>query len=177
MEELKPDVAGTEEPKPAGSKAEPRGPIHIVPPPRRSALEKTVGVLRAILPVAQKVLPLIDGQIGTAVSNLIGPQVSPRQVTQTLLPLQEGLAQLEKRHIELRAQLGGQDAALRQLEEQLNSVRKLAEETAEKQSKLAEGLGKMSRWVKVLAIIGFVLLAAVAVMNAVFFVHLRQIGR
>ncbi|HUB51746.1 MAG TPA: hypothetical protein VL986_06345 [Terracidiphilus sp.] len=156
------------------ARTEPRASAAIVSPVRRlSALEKTVGVLRAILPVAQKVLPLIDGQIGTVVSNLMGPQISPRQITQTLLPLQEGLAQLEKRHIELRALVAGQAGAFKEIDEQLKTLKKLAEETAEKQRKTAEDVEKMRHRLTAIAIGGLLLLAALAAFDGVLFVHLR----
>src|SRR5271157_1630168 len=120
MEELRPEGVATEETKAEEATTKPRGPFEIVRPVRRpSTLDKTVGVLRTILPIAQKLLPLLDGQIGTVVSNLIGPQAAPRQFAQTMLPLQEGLAQLEKQHIELRAQVAGQGAALKQIDEQI----------------------------------------------------------
>ncbi|HTW80840.1 MAG TPA: hypothetical protein VME23_14940 [Terracidiphilus sp.] len=172
MEELRSEEVTTGEPKPAEAEARPRGPVEIVRPARQnSTLEKALGVLRTVLPLAQKFLPLIDGQVGTVVSNLIGPQISPRQVTQTLLPLQEGLAQLEKQHIELRAEVAGQSAALKQIDEQIDAVRKLVEETAEEQRNLAESAEKM----RLVAIAGLVLLAAVVTLNVILFVQLRRV--
>jgi hypothetical protein len=135
-----------------------------------------MGVLRTILPIAQKVLPLIDGQIGTVVSNFLGPQASPRQVAQTLLPLQEGLAQLEKQHMELRAVVAGQSAAFKQIDEQLETVKKLVVETSQGQRKLAEGLEKMRRKVNTAEIAGLVLLAVVVALNVVLFVQFRRMG-
>jgi hypothetical protein len=176
MEELRPEAVATEEPKPEGAATKPRSPGQIVRPVQHpSTLEKTVGVLRTILPLAQKFLPLLDGQIGTVVSNLIGPQSSPRQVAQTLLPLQEGLAHLEKQHVELRAQVAGQRAALKQIDEQIETVRKLTEDTAEEQRNLADNLEMMRRKVNLVAVAGLVLLAAVVTLNVVLFVHMRRI--
>jgi hypothetical protein len=172
MEEPRSEEVAIAEPKPAEVEARPRGRVEIVRPARQnSTLEKALGVLRTVLPLAQKFLPLIDGQVGTVVSNLIGPQITPRQVTQTLLPLQEGLAQLEKQHIELRAQVGGQSAALKQIDEQIDAVRKLVEETAEEQRNLAESVEKM----RLVAIAGLVLLAAVVTLNVILFVQLRRV--
>ncbi|MGP8253719.1 MAG: hypothetical protein ACLQHF_16945 [Terracidiphilus sp.] len=176
MEELRPVGVAIEKPKPENAGTTPRRPVQIVRPVEQpSTLEKTVGVLRTILPLAQKFLPLIDGQIGTVVSNLIGPQTSPRQVAQTVLPLQEGLAQLEKQHVELRTQVAGQSAALKLMDEQLETVMRLAEEAAEEQRNLTASLEKMRRKVNLVAIAGLVLLAAVATLNVVLFVHIRRI--
>ena len=169
------DVNG--KPRPVEARTEPRGPTEILRPGHHlSAFEKTMGVLRAILPIAQKVLPLIDGQIGTVVSNFLGPQASPRQVAQTLLQLQEGLAQLERQHMELRAAVAGQSGAFKLIDEQLETIRKLTEETAERQRSLAEGLERMRRKVNVAEIAGLILLAAVVALNVVLFVQMRRIG-
>ena len=176
MEELRPEGVATEEPKPEGAATKPRSTGQIVRPVQHlSKLEKTVGVLRSMLPLAQKFLPLLDGQIGTVVSNLIGPQNSPRQVAQTLLPLQEGLAHLERQHIELRAQVAGHSAALKQIDEQIEMVRKLTEDTAEEQRILTERLEKMRRKVNLIAVAGLVLLAALVTLNVILFVHMQRI--
>jgi hypothetical protein len=169
------DVNG--KPRPAEARPEPQGQAEILRPGHHlSAFEKTMGVLRTILPIAQKVLPLIDGQIGTVVSNFLGPQASPRQVAQTLLPLQEGLAQLEKQHMELRAVVAGQSAAFKQIDEQLETVKKLVVETSQGQRKLAEGLEKMRRKVNTAEIAGLVLLAVMVALNVVLFVQFRRMG-
>lgn len=176
MEELRPEGVATEEPKIAAAGTKPRGPVEIVRPANRpSTMEKTVGVLRTILPLAQRFLPLIDGQIGTVVSNLIGPQASPRQIAQTVLPLQEGLAQLERQHIELRAQMAGQTAALKVIDEQIGTVRKLTEDIAEEQQNLTDSLKKLSRKVNMVAVAGLVLLTVLVALNVVLFVHIRRI--
>ena len=176
MEELKPEEVATQEPKIEEAATAPPRPVGIARPVHHlTAMEKTVGVLRAILPIAQKFLPLLDGQVGTVVSNLIGPQNSPRQVANALLPLHEGLAQLEKQHIELRAQVAGQNAALRQIEEQIETERNLAEETAAEQEELAGILSKMRRRVNLFAVAGLVLLAAVVTLNVLLLVHIRRV--
>jgi len=176
MEDLRPEEFATEAPKVGEAAPAPPKPVAIARPVHHlSAMEKAVGVLRAILPIAQKFLPLLDGQVGTVVSNLIGPQNSPRQVANALLPLHDGLAQLEKQQIELRSQLAGQNAALRQIEEQIEAVRKQVEETAVEQQELARILSKMRRRVNLFAIAGLVLLTAVVTLNIVLLVHIRRV--
>jgi hypothetical protein len=138
-------------------------------------MDKTVGMLRTMLPLALKFLPLLDGQIGMVVSNLVGPQATPRQVAQTLLPVHEGLAQLEKQQVELRAQMAGQSAALKQIDDQLQTLRSLTEETAEVQRKLTASLQRVQRKVNVVAIAAFVLLAVVVGLNVVLLVHIRRV--
>lgn len=176
MEELKPEGVASVEPKPERAAAKPRSPGQIVRPLQQpSTLEKTVGVLRTMLPLMQKFLPLLDGQIGTVVSNLIGPQSSPRHAAQTLLPLQEGLAHLEKQHVELRARVAGQSAAMLQIDAQIQTVRKLTEDTAGEQRYLTERLERLGRKVNLIAVSGLVLLAAMVTLSVVLFVQIRRI--
>jgi hypothetical protein len=176
MEELRPEGVASEKPTVEGAATKPGGPVEIVRPVHRpSKLEKTLGVLKAMLPIAQKFLPLLDGQYGTVVSSLIAPQNSPRQVAQTLGLLQEGLAQLEKQQIELRAQVAGQSAALKQVDEQVDRLRKLAAETGEALQNLTNSLEKMRRKVNTIAIAGLVLLAAVVMLGVVLLVHVRRV--
>jgi hypothetical protein len=176
MEELKAEGVATEEPRADHPGIKSLGPVEILRPVHRpSRLEKTVGVLRAMLPLAQKFLPLLDGQYGTVVSNLISPQSTPRQVAQTLLPLQEGLAQLEKQHVELRTQVAGQSAALKQINEQVEAAKNLIEETVEGQRNLTDRLERIRRKVSIVAIAGLVVLAGLVTLNVVLFMHLRRI--
>lgn len=175
MEELRPEQVATEEPKAEGAGGGPRGPVEIVRPGQRASTgQKTVGVLKAILPLAMKILPLLDGQYGTVVSNLVGVQTTPRHVAQTVLPLQEGIAQLEKQHIELRAQVAGQTTALKQIDEQIESVRKLTVQTAEEQQNLTARMEGMNRKMNVVALVGLVVLAALIAVNVVVYVHIRR---
>ena len=176
MEEPRPEGAATKEPKPENAGRTPRSPGQVLRPAQQtSRMEKTVSVLRTILPHALKFLPLLDGQVGTVVSNLIGPQSSPRQVAQTLSPLQEGLAQLEEQHMQLRTQIAGQGAALKQIDEQLDTVRKLAEKTAEEQRNLTASLDKVRRRVNGVAIAAVLLLAVLVAVGVVVFVRIQRI--
>ena len=184
MEELKPEAAAPEakvpneaikdEPKPGtGQPRPPRQPEVLRPVQQHSRFEKTIGVLKTILPLAQKVLPLIDGQIGTVVSNLIAPPASPRLVAQSMQPLEDGLAQLERQQVELRTQFAGQGARLEQIDKQISTVRELAEATAAEQQNLARDLKKLGRKVNIVAIAGLILLAAIVALNVALLVQKR----
>jgi hypothetical protein len=176
VQELKQGEVVSEGVKQEDAGKRPRGQEEMVHAPHQpTRLEKILGVVRAALPIAQRVLPLIDGQIGTVVSSLIGPQVSPRQVAQTLLPLQAGLAELEKQQLGLRTQVAGQNVALKQIDEQLEAVKKLAVEAAEEQQRQAESLKKMARKVNGIAIAGLILLGAMVALNVVLFVQIRRV--
>jgi len=178
MDELKPEVVASEKTGPNTAGTAPRRPLEMVRPVHKlTKLEKTVNALRAMLPIAQKVLPLLDGQIGTVVSNFIGPQATPRQVTQSLLPLQQELAQFEKQYVELSAQVTDQTEALGRLYEQLESLRKLVEETVESQQVLRAETERLRRNIKLVAIVGLFLLVVVSATGAALFVHISRGAR
>jgi len=173
MEELRPAGVVEEGAETAGANAH---LAQIVPAPHHSStLDKLMGVVRTALPIAQKVLPLIDGQVATVVSNLLGPPVSSRQAAQSLRPLQEGLEQLEQQHLELRSRVAGQGEMLKQIDEQLEAVRTLAQETAEEQQNLAEATEKMRRKVNFVAIAGLVLVAVALALNVFLVVQVRRV--
>ncbi len=175
MEELRP-AGVVEERHGAGTARGNSRPAGMVPARHPlTTLEKLMSVVRAALPIAHKMLPLLDGQVGTAVSNLLGPSVLSRQAAQTLGPLQEGLAQLEQQHLELRLQMAGQGEALRQIDEQLGVVQKLAEETAEEQRNLAETIEKMRRKVNFVAIAGTILVVAALALNVFLAIQVRRV--
>src|ERR1700734_2547859 len=107
----------------------PSAPGRALPGPasdESSGVQRAVNAFRSLMPIVQKILPLLDGNIGTAVANLIPPrphvqQAPPPKVD--LAPLEEGLAKLQTQHVGLREQVVEQNSALKRVEDQLEMVR------------------------------------------------------
>ena len=92
--------------------------VRAAAPP--STLQRAAGVIRHAIPVVQKLLPLLDGNFGTAVSNLLNPPPPPPASTPrtalavpppappkidlapVLTPLKENIAELKTMHSELQ---------------------------------------------------------------------------
>jgi hypothetical protein len=145
--------------------------------PRRlpAGLERALAGLRAALPIVQKVLPVLDGQFLTALSNLIAPH-PPAQATD-LSPLETGLADLRLRHIELFNKVGEQNTALKRMVERLEKVQDAAERNALEQQELRESLESVGRKANAVAIGALALLAVSLAVNVFLFLHFGHAAR
>lgn len=98
--------------------------------------------MRTVLPHLLRLLPLLDGNVGSAVSNLLVPPAPapPPPPPVNLEPVEKGLAELKTQLHSLRAQVSDQDALFQRIESRL----KLAEDAAVRntiaQQELLKGL-------------------------------------
>ena len=124
-------------------------PERRTPPPRYehpSTFQKAAGMIRHAIPVVQKLLPLLDGNFGSVVSNLLTPPPAPPPPPATALvapppappkldlapiltPLKENIAELKTMHSELQVaqkELQATSLELRdQIGEQNNSLKRV----------------------------------------------------
>ncbi len=72
-----------------------------------SGMQWALGALKQAVPFMQRLLPLIDGNIATAVANLLTshPHPAPPPQRVDLQPLEKGLSELEVQHRDLRTQI------------------------------------------------------------------------
>jgi hypothetical protein len=162
-----PTAAAAPAPRPTGRELAPRR----LP----AGLERALSGLRAALPIVQKVLPVLDGQFLTALSNLIGPH-HPAPATD-LSPLETGLADLRLRHIELFNKVGEQNTALKRMVERLEKVQDAAERNALEQQELRESLESVGRKANAVAIGALALLAVSLAVNVFLFLHFGHAAR
>jgi hypothetical protein len=149
------------------------------PPPaeRPSGLQRAASALRAALPYVQRILPLLDGNIGTAVSNVLSPypQMPPPPPPVNLEPLEDSLAELQMQHRALRNQFLEQNTALKRIEDQLETLRETVERNAREQEELLDSIeavrGRMNRF----AILGLALLALSVLANVALYLHIEHI--
>jgi hypothetical protein len=148
-----------------------------------STLQRAMSMLRAVMPVVQRILPLLDGNIGTAVANLIAPQPHPQQQQPApppppkvdLVPLEKGLAELQTQYRSLGDQVMEQNTSLKRVEDQLEMVREATDRNTLEQQELLEDLKAFSNKVKVVAWVGFGLLAVIIAINVIVYLHLRRV--
>jgi len=138
-----------------------------------SGLQRAIGGLRAAWPFVQKILPLLDGQVVTAISNLIAPH--PHQPQVNLAPLERNLTELQTRHIELHDQVAEQNVALKRVEDRLENVREATDRNTLEQQELMEDLKKVGRKANVIAIFALLLLAASIAVNVVLYLHIQKV--
>jgi len=162
------------------------GPTRALPAPApaprpsgdSSGLQRVVNVVRMAIPIVQRLLPLIDGNVATAVANLIAPRPRtqpPPPAKVDLAPLEEGLASLQAQHRSLREQMIEQNASLRRVEDRLDMVREATDRNTLEQQELLEDLRVFSIKVRIIAVVGFSLLAVGFALELMMFFHLRRV--
>lgn len=176
--------------RPASSLRE-RSRPSAAPPPRRalansapeppvevpSGVQRAVSAFRAALPLVQRILPLLDGNFGTAVSNILAPRPhpAPPQPPVNLGPLEDGLAQLQTGHLELRDQVVEQNSSLKRVEDQLGMVREATDRNTLEQQELMEDLKGVGRKVNLVALAALSLLAVSVTINIFLYLHIVRV--
>ena len=152
-------------------------------PDEPSGLQKAVNTIRMVVPIVQKILPLLDGNIGTAVSNLIAPRPPappvppppPPAPKVDLAPIEHSLAELQTQHRGLREQVIEQNTSLKRVEDQLGMVREATDRNTLEQQELLEDLKAFSTKVRVVALIGLGVLAAIFALNLILYLHIQRL--
>jgi hypothetical protein len=156
----------------------PRGPGRAAapsdPPERPTAMQRVMHGIRSALPLAQKVLPLLDGQILTAISNLLAPHIAQPGPAADLKPLEGDLADLRTRHIELYGKVIEQSAAIRRVADRLEKVQEASERNAQDHQELKESVEAVGRRANRVAILALCLLAASVATNVFLFLHFKR---
>jgi len=146
-------------------------------PEPQSGLQRAASALRVALPFVQRILPLLDGNIGTAVSNVLSPypQMNQPPPPVNLEPLEDSLAELQMQHRALRNQFLEQNTSLKRVEDQLETVREAADRNTLEQQELLEDLKAVRKRVNRFAILAFGLLAVSVALNLVLYLQMRHI--
>jgi hypothetical protein len=155
----------------------PRRALAAAPAPKAeppSTLQRAVNVFRAALPYVQRVLPLLDGNVGTAVSNILAPRPhTPPPVD--LAPMQNGLTRLQTQHLDLRNQIAEQNAALKKVEDQLQMVREATDRNTLEQQEMIGDLKSVGKKVNLFAWTAISLLLLSLVMNGYLVFHFWRV--
>ena len=136
-----------------------------------------MNAVRAVMPVVQRLLPLLEGNVLTAISNVLTarPQAPPPAPKIDLASLESGLTELQTQHRGLRDQVVEQNATLKRVEDQLEFVREATDRNTLEQQELLEDLKLFSRKVKIFAAIGFGMLVIGIVLNLLLFMHIKHV--
>ena len=142
-----------------------------------SGAQRAMNAFRTVMPLVQRLLPLLEGNVLTAISNVLTPrpQAPPPPPKVDLTPFQEGLAELQTQHRGLRDQVMEQNASLKRVEDQLEMVREATDRNTLEQQELLEDLKIFSGKVKVVAVIGIGVLVIGFVLNLILFLHIQRV--
>jgi hypothetical protein len=176
--------------RPLSGHGEGHGSRTTVPPPGRalsvsprteaehaSGMQWMMGVMKQAVPFVQKLLPLLDGQVATAVANLIGarPQMPPPIPRVDLQPIEHGLADLQVQQANLKDQLFDQNTALKRVEDHLEMVREATDRNTLEQQELVEDLKTISSRVNLFALLFLGLLVISVLLNIFLFLHIQRV--
>jgi hypothetical protein len=136
-----------------------------------------VSALRAALPFVQKILPLLDGNFGTAVSNILTPHphAPPPAPPVNLVPIEDGLAELQNQHRDLRNQVVEQNTSLKRVEDQLELVREATDRNTLEQQELLEDLKVVGNKVNWFALVALALLLISVLLNVILYLHIQRV--
>ncbi len=138
-----------------------------------------MSMLRSALPFVQRLLPLLDGNIATALGNLLTPhphpQTPPQPAKLDLVPIEDGLAELQTQHRNLRDQVTEQNNSLKRVEDQLEMVREATDRNTLEQQELLEDLKAFGNKVKIVAILALALVAVGFIMTLALFMHIQRV--
>jgi hypothetical protein len=144
-----------------------------------SGMQRMVNVVRMAVPVVQRLLPLLDGNIATAVANLLTPRSHPHPapppVKVDLAPIEGSLAELKTQHGNLQEQVIEQNSALKRVEDRLEMVREATDRNTLEQQELLEDLKAFSGRVKIVAIALVSLLGIGLILELLMFFHLQRV--
>lgn len=139
-------------------------------------LQRTAGAIRTIVPLAQKLLPLLDGNVASVVANLLAPRL-PGPPAIDLAPLETSLTKLRGELAVMHDKHAQQDVAFRRIDDQLGKMKEALERTAMEQQEVAQEVGKVRRSVLVLWLIGVGLVVVSIGLNAAVFLYVKGILR
>lgn len=164
------------------------GPVSRTSPPGRAlsvagqadgdhsaGMQWATGILKQVVPFVQRLLPLLDGQIGTAVSNLLASRPHPPAPRVDLEPIEHRLSDLQLQHHDLKDQLADQNASLKRVEDHLEMVREATDRNTLEQQELIEDLKAMGSRVNLFALSFLVLLVLSILLNIALFLHISRV--
>jgi hypothetical protein len=137
-------------------------------------LQWVANAVRSALPFVHKLLPMLDGNFGTAVANVLAPHPQPPPPV-NLEPLEDGLAALQTQHRDLRNQIVEQNTSLKRVEDQLEMVREATDRNTLEQQELLEDLKSVGTKFTTFAFFVLALLAISIVVNVILYLHLRRV--
>jgi hypothetical protein len=147
-----------------------------------SPLQRAAAMIRQVIPVVQKLLPLLDGNLSTVVSNILAPPPPPAPParpepppTVDLAPIKEHIAELRNLQNELREQMIDQNNSLKRVEDHLELVREATDRNTLEQQELMEDLKSMGSKVNVVAAVAIGLLAISLLVNMALYMHIQKV--
>jgi hypothetical protein len=139
-----------------------------------NGFQRAIGALRLALPFVKRILPLLDGNVATSLANFLTPQPPPAPPVD-LTRFEDGLAELQAGHRDLRDQIVEQNSSLKRVEDQLEMVREATDRNTLEQQELLEDLKSVGNKVNAFAFFALALLAISILLNVILYLHIRRV--
>lgn len=140
------------------------------PGEHRSGLQRTAAAVRTVVPLLQKMLPLLEGNVVSAAANLLAPGLTP---TVDLAPLDASLAKLRGELAAMETRHGEHDRAFKRMDEQLETMKDAIGRNAHEQQQAADELSRVRGRLAVVSVIGLVLLLVSIGVNTAVFLYVK----
>jgi len=139
------------------------------------ASTRAMNILKQALPFVKGLLPLLDGTIGAAISNLITARPHTPPAAVDIAPVQNQITELQLQHNELRTTVQEQTTGLKRVEDQLEMVREATDRNTLEQQELIEDLKAMGNKVNLFAVVLSALLLLSVLLNVVLYMHIKRV--
>jgi len=143
--------------------------------PASTTAHKALLVARAVLPLVQKALPLLDGNVAAVVANLLAPTLAGPPAA--LKPLEATVARLRADYAGLQTRVDEQAAGLKRMEEQVEAAKDAAERSALEAKELAGEVEALRRRFTRFARVGAALLVLLLAGNVLLLLWFAGILR
>lgn len=147
------------------------GPGNGRPAEHRSGLQRTAAAVRTVVPLLQKMLPLLEGNVVSAAANLLAPGLMTPTID--LAPLDASLAKLRGELAAMETRHGEHDRAFKRMDEQLETMKDAIERNAHEQQQAAEELSRVRGRLAVVSVIGLALLLVSIGVNTAVFLYVK----
>lgn len=141
-------------------------------------IQRAANFVRAAVPILQRLLPLIDGNVATAIGNLLASRSHPQSARSgkgiDLAPLEESLAELRSQQHSLRMEATEQNISLKRLEDQLETLRAITSRNLLEQQESFEDMKALGSRMKWIAVIAVLMAAASLAMTLVLFLRFKK---
>lgn len=106
-----------------------------------SKFERAIGIAKTVLPLVGKMLPLLEGNVVSAATNLL----TTHPVPVDLKPIEEAIARLQSDQRALTFHSGEHKRAMRLLEDEFATLAEAVQKNAEQQAELTEQVLKLAK--------------------------------
>jgi hypothetical protein len=111
-------------------------------PQKGTKFDRAIGIARTVIPLVGKMLPLLEGNVVSAASNLLLNR--PMQQVD-LKPLEDSIARLQADHRALAFHSSEQKRALHRLEDEFAAVQEAVQKNAADQAELIESVTRLAK--------------------------------